>query len=63
MKNLLKIEEVALSLNDIYLQNLVVDQRNVLLALNFENVFLDLDLSHGLLSVGVRHCLRLLSEK
>ena len=42
-----------------YLQDFVVDLRNIFLSLHLDDIFLDLDLKHCLLSVCVRHCLRI----
>ena len=40
---------------DKYLQDFVVDLRNIFLSLHFDDIFLDLDLKHCLLSVGIGH--------
>ena len=42
---------------DKYLQDFVVDLRNIFLSLHFDDIFLDLDLKHCLLSVGIGHSL------
>ena len=41
-----------------YLQDFVVDLRNIFLSLHLYDIFLDLDLKHRLLSVGIGHSLR-----
>ena len=41
-----------------YLQDFVVDLRNIFLSLHFDDIFLDLDLKYCLLSVGIGHSLR-----
>ena len=41
-----------------YLQDFVVDLRNIFLSLHLYDIFLDLDLKHCLLSVGIGHSLR-----
>ena len=43
---------------DKYLQDFVVDLRNIFLSLHLYDIFLDLDLKHRLLSVGIGHSLR-----
>ena len=43
---------------DKYLQDFVVDLRNIFLSLHLYDIFLDLDLKHCLLSVGIGHSLR-----
>ena len=43
---------------DKYLQDFVVDLRNIFLSLHFDDIFLDLDFKHCLLSVGIGHSLR-----
>ena len=40
-----------------YLQDFVVDLRNIFLSLHLYDIFLDLDLKHCLLSVGIRYSL------
>ena len=41
-----------------YLQDFVVDLRDIFLSLHLYDIFLDLDLKHCLLSVGIGHSLR-----
>ena len=38
-----------------YLQDFVVDLRDIFLSLHLDDIFLDLDLKHCLLSVGIGH--------
>ena len=40
---------------DKYLQDFVVDLRNIFLSLHLDDIFLDLDLKHCLLSVRIGH--------
>ena len=43
---------------DKYLQDFVVDLRNIFLSLHLYDIFLDLDFEHCLLSVGIGYSLR-----